>query len=158
MQQQSKWEFVKKCMDILQFGIVVFGVVFTLIQINDIKDNQINRKNDLEIRYYDRLNSGTNRNISIAIQHKKDLLKPKGKFTTDQLDDYLGNFHDVGQALNSNLLDEDMVCSDFSDLISKAHSNAELMSYISKVRTEEKDNTYFGYFDYLYDFVLDCQE
>ena len=144
-------------MDVIQVLVVIFGVGFTVFQVKDIANNQLDRKYDLATRYYDKLGSGTDEKISIAIEHKKAILTPKGNFTTDELDNYLDDLDGIGEALGRGLLDEDTVCSDFSDLTLSAHDNSEIAEYITKVRVDRKDNAYFGDVDSLYNFISSCQ-
>lgn len=145
-----KWEYIKRIMDVIQLVVVVVGVGFSVYQINDIANNQLGRKNQLALIYFDRLNSGVNRKISIAIEHSQPIFK---KFTTDDIDDFLGDLHDVGDRLNKKLLDADIVCSDFSDLTNNVSQNHEIIEYISKVR--KINSAYFQGFDDLSNFVKD---
>jgi hypothetical protein len=156
MKKYFTWKNFNRVITSTQFLILVFGIIFTVFQIQDIKNNQLNRKNDLSIRYYDRLNTSINQQIQLAIEHNRPILtENKGKFTDDQLDDYLGDLHDVGWDLSSGLLDGDTVCSTFSDLSKNASQNQEIQIYITKIR---KDNpTYFLGFDTLYNFTKSCK-
>ena len=56
-------------MDVVQLLIVVLGVGFAIYQIKDFANNQLSRENQLSILYFDKLNSGVNKKISIAIEH-----------------------------------------------------------------------------------------
>lgn len=151
-----KWVYIERVLILIQFAIVVFGVSFTVIQVNDIANNQLNRKNELAMNYYDKLNSGDNRKISIAIENKSPILYPKGSISTDQLDDYIGYLHDVGRGVSKNILDEDDVCSSFYDISNNAWNNNEVREYIARVR-KENSSTYFADYDYLHDFLVSTE-
>lgn len=147
--RKIKWDYVKRLMDLFQFFIVVLGVTFSVYQINDMFNNQLSRKNQLSIFYYDRLNSGINNKISIAIENGTPILK---RFNYYEIDDYLNDLHGVGEVLNRGLLDSEIVCSDFSDIAIKAYKNIEIQRYLMEVRKE--DEGYFQDFDNLYEFLV----
>lgn len=150
-----EWKYISRVIIFVQFIIIVVGSFYAFIQFKDIKENQLNRENDLSIRYYDKLNSGTDLQIFLAIEHKKPLLYTNGgKFNTDQLDDYLGDLHDVGHATNKGLLNTDDICSNFSDIAEETWKNSEIQEYLSTIRKENP--TYFTSFDDLYNFVENC--
>lgn len=156
MKKHLTWKNFSRVTISTQFLILLFGIIFTLFQIQDIKNNQLNRKNDLSVKYYDRLNTSINRQIELAIEHKKQLLVENGgKFTNDQLDYFLGDLHDVGWNLSSGLLDEDTVCSTFSDLSKNVWQNQEIQDYLLKIR--KINPAYFLGVDSLYIFTKSCK-
>lgn len=149
MKKYIKWQYVKMIMETVQFLILVLGVCFSVYQINEMANNRLGRKNELAIFYFDRLNSGSNRKINIAINNKKSILKD---IKPDQIDDFLNDLHGVGNGLERGLLDGDIVCSDFSDIAIKAYENNEIKNYLLSVRNE--DNTFFKSFDSLYYYLI----
>lgn len=156
MKKYKNWKYIEKIIIIVQFIIIIFGCVYSYDQNQDIKNNKLNRQNDLGIRYYDRLNTGINRKIFIAIQNKKPLLLANGgNFTKDQFDDYLGDLHDTGQSLGSDLINGDIACSSFSDITDKTWNNSEIQDYLKETRKE--DPKYFSGFDELYNFTKTCE-
>ena len=141
---------------IIEFLIIVLGTFYSYAQFIESKNSQLARKNDLAIHYYDRLNSGTNEKIYLAIERKTPLMVENGgKFNDDQVDNYLGDLHDVGQDLYSDLLDGGKVCSNFSDFAIKTWDNSEIQGYLLKTRKE--DLKYFLGFDDLYKYVKTCE-
>ncbi|MBM3261053.1 hypothetical protein FJY93_01405 [Candidatus Kaiserbacteria bacterium] len=151
LKRYLKWEYIKRFLDVFQVFVVVIGVGFSAYQINDIANNQLSRKNQLSLLYYDRLNSGSNRKISMAIEHHNPILK---KFTSDEIDDFLNDLNDVGFNLARNLLDSDSTCANFSDLTEKAYKNQEIQKYLIDARKHNED--YFQGFDQLFEFIQTC--
>ncbi len=152
----TEWKYVSRLIILAQFLFIILGIFYTHSQFQDLKNSRLNRQNDLSMRYYDLLNSSTNRQIYIAIEHNKPLFNTNGgKFNSDQTDDYLGYLHDVGQALNRGLLDNDNVCSSFSDMTEKTWDNKEIQTYLSAIR--KQDPTYFLGFDDLHSFIESCE-
>lgn len=155
MKRYFTWKNFNRIVTSTQFLILLFGIIFTIFQIQDIRNNQLNRKNDLSIQYYDKLNTSVNRQIGLTIEYKKSILNSnKGKFTEDQLDDYLGVLHDIGRGLGAGLLDEDTTCSSFSDLSTYTSENNEIQKYLQEIR--KNTPTYFLGVDSLYNFVKGC--
>lgn len=144
-------------METVTFFVVVGGIYIGVAQIKEIADNQLSKQNDLALRYYEKLDSGINKNISIVVEKNKPILIPSGKFTTDQLEDYLNSLDDVGSGLNKKLLDFDISCIDFYDFVIFAHQNQEIERYMSSVRKVANDDTYWGNFDSAYDILKKCE-
>jgi hypothetical protein len=149
-----KWQHINRAITVLTFAIGLVGVPVALYQLNEIKNNQLSKSGDWALRYYDRINTGTNRSLSIAIQHNKPLLVPKGKFTEDDFDDFLGNFHDIGKHHASGVISDEDVCSNFYYGTQRAWENPEIQTYLVKIRTI--DPTLFTGFDNLEAFVKAC--
>lgn len=151
----TDWKYASRTIAVVNSIVIIIGGVYGYTQIQDIKNNQLDRKNDLSMEYYDRLNTGNNRKIYVAIENNKPLLANKmGKFNTDQLDDYLGDLHDVGAGLYADLLDNESTCSRFSDFAEKTYENKEIQEYLIEVR--KIDPEYFLGFDDLYEFIKTC--
>lgn len=156
MKKYFVWKNFNRVITSTQFFILIFGVIFSIFQIQDIRNNQLNRKNDLSVKYYDRLNTSVNRQIALTIEHgKKVFVENGGKFTDDQIDYFLGDLHDVGWNLSSGLLDEDTACSTFSDLSKTVWQNSEIQGYLLKIR--KINPTYFLGVDSLYSFTKNCR-
>lgn len=150
MKKYLKWEYIKRLIDLIQFLIVVFGVSFSVYQINDIHNNQLSRKNELSLNYYDRLTLGTNGKITRALAHNSSIFK---NFNSDDIDDYLNIFNDIGDRLNKDLLDTSIACNDFYDVTETAYKNKEIQGYITTSR--KSNSTYFLGFDDLHKFLTE---
>jgi hypothetical protein len=105
----------------------------------------------LYTRIYDRLNTSTNKKISIAIQNNDSL----EKFTNDELDDYLSEIQSIDDSIELNLIRSDFVCYGFYDLIDKATKNQELKSYLRKIRMSDKE--YYSGFENLEEYIKNCK-
>jgi hypothetical protein len=135
-------------MDLVQFVVVVSGVVFTVYQVSDISEQSLNRKNELSLNYYDRLTTGINKKITSSIGDNSSI---KNKFSTDEIDGYLNIFNDIGDRLNKGLLDSNIVCNDFYDITTNVYENIEIQDYLKVYRKNEP--AYFAGFDDLYFFI-----
>lgn len=150
MENYFKWELIKRVMDFIQFVVVIVGVIFTAYQVNDMTKQQLGRENELSSSYYDRLTTGTNGKITIAVAHNSSIFND---FNSDDMDNYLNTFNDIGDRLNRNLLDSSIVCNDFYDVTESAYKNKEIKNYI--VKSRKSDPTYFVGFDDLHGFLIE---
>lgn len=139
-----KWEFIERTLRTIEFLVVIFGVCFSVFQINAILSEQNSKENGLVLQFEDRLLTGTNKLISIAIEQHRPLLK-SGKFSTDDIDNYLGTIQDIDSAYDKGLLSDEAVYENFSDSILKAYSNPEIKEYLGFIR--KQDQSYFQGFD-----------
>jgi hypothetical protein len=136
-------------MEVAQFIVLIFGVFFTVYQISVISDDQTRKSIDRSTFYFDRLNSGTNRKISIAIENNNLLSRD---ITADQIDNFLNDLHDVGESLEKGLITPQDACDNYSDIAIKAYKNTYIKNYLEKVRKD--DENYFQGFDSLYKFLI----
>ena len=143
-------------MSVIQFVVIIFGVTFTVQQIEDMKNNQLSKRYDLYVSTYDRLNSGTNRQVMLAVSKNIPILKSEGgRFTEDQVDDYLGELQDVNDKMNRDLLSTDLVCQGFYYIAKDTLSNRYIQKYIT-----ENEKVYPGVYswvDDLSEFMKTCQ-
>ena len=129
------WKYLNRIIITINSITIILGGIYTYTQFHIIKNEQLNRENDLSMRYYDRLNFGDNKKIYILIEDQKPvLINAGGEFSEDQLDDYLGELHDVGESLYADLLDNRSTCSRFSDLTERTFENQEVQKYLTKIR------------------------
>lgn len=138
------WSTIDRTLRVIEFLVILLGIGFTLFQVKDILNNQNGKENSLILQYEDRLGTGTNNLISIAIERNQPLLK-NGKFSTDDLDNYIGTIESIGTAYQKNLINDDSIYENFNDVITKAYKNQEIQNYLTKIRLENK--TYFQGFD-----------
>lgn len=136
--------------------ILILGIKATLAQLEEFSMNDKSRMDDRATKYFDELRTGDNKAIAFAIEHNKSILAPKGKFSTDKLDDYLNDIDDVGASYDTDLLDEYTVCRNFYDTITELQNNTEVQNYISNVRSKNNDNSYFANIDTLEDIMPKC--
>ena len=143
-------------MQVIQFLVVLFGVGFTMYQVLDIKHNQLDKKYNLYTISYDRLNTGTNRAIYSAINSNSPLLATQGgKFSEEEVGDYLNELQDVYTKLDRGLIDPAMVCEGFYFTVKDTISNKYIEEFISERRIDYADS-YFGV-DALVEATVNCQ-
>ena len=140
------WVVFERVLRVLEFLIILGGIGFTLLQTNEILNNESSRKLDYILRFEDRLFSGKNQQISVAIEHNQPLFEKK-KFSDDDLDNYLGTISDIGSAYERRLLTDEDVYENFSDVIIHAYKNKDIQNYLKEIRLE--DESYYQEFDSL---------
>ncbi len=117
-------------------------IVALMFSVQGFKASQAQMSAETMIKFDDRLNSPTDRKIWIAIAHDRPILKEnKGKFSTDDLDDFLGDLQTLADAYELKVIDLDTTCAEFSDQVYKTLKDPEIAAYLAKVRRE--DDMYF---------------
>jgi hypothetical protein len=142
------WVKINRVLRIIEFCVLVFGVIFTVIQVKDIINNQDNRQSDLMFRYDDKLNSDINTKLFLTIEKEKPILiKNGGKFNEEDLDYFLGIFNQIYESQQKGLINNDLIYSNFSYFLEKTYNNKEIKNYLKEIRIEDED--YFAGFDEL---------
>lgn len=153
MKNKLKWVTVKKIMDIIQFVIVVGGVGFAVHQVSDLTHQKLGRENELSLMYYDRLSTGKNEEIRLAVLNEENIFQ---RFSLDQINNYLNFLSDVGDRLEKGLLDEKIICNDFYDITESTYSDPMIREYIIDIQKD--DQSYFAGINYLHKFMQnDCE-
>jgi hypothetical protein len=76
-------------------------------------------------------NDYSNADIIRTIQNDKPLLIDNGgRYTTADLDKYLGAFNTVALVYRDGFLSDDHLCASFAFYVKEAHQNAEVQKYI----------------------------
>ncbi|MDE1924685.1 MAG: hypothetical protein KGH79_00695 [Patescibacteria group bacterium] len=115
----------------LTWGLVALTVGVVILTGWLIKDahDQVASENNIALngQFY----TPNSEALAGAIDRGDPILQPKGKFTTDQLDTYLGNFDEIDATYNEGLLSEDDLCNSFSYYIQITAKNAEVQKYLA---------------------------
>lgn len=107
--------------------LTLFLIGITLFLIRDTRDQARAQSNvTLNGQFF----TTENETIIGAIEHGSFVLQPKGKFTTDQLDNYLGEFEVIDTAYKENMLSEGDLCISFSYYTELTEKNSEVQKYI----------------------------
>lgn len=94
------------------------------------------------LKFDDRLSTEKNYDIFSSIDNDKMLLRENGgKFTTDDLEGYLGVYNQIADAWHRKILDDEIISSNFSYQMLATYDNQEIRGYLAKIR--EDDDTYF---------------
>lgn len=136
----------------LLISIVIFPLnsYLNLLQIKDLSQNQDTRYIDYTLSFDEKLNKNPSLGIMNAIEDGKPILQENGgKFSTHDLDNFLGLYNQLSDVRNHNLVTDELIENNFSDGLLKAHANKEIKNYLQKIRIE--DDTYFIGFDELVD-------
>lgn len=131
-------------------SLIVLPLSFylNLLQIKEITQNQSTRYINYTLSFNEKLNEGSNLGIMIAIDDNKPLLKENGgKFSTHDLDNFLGVYNQLSDVRDHSLVTDGLIEENFSDGLLRAYQNAEVRTYLEKIRLE--DSSYFGGFDEL---------
>jgi hypothetical protein len=145
---------------------LTLGAILTLVQIHSVITSlnqtniqlkyaaeQISNEKDAEagnmmITFNNLINTGTNNDISNVIDSKEKLLQQNGgKFTTHDLDSYLGIFESLEDIREKNLISEDILFDNFSSAVEDAYNNPEIVNYLKTIR--KQNSSYFLGFDEL---------
>lgn len=125
-------------------------------QIEDFKNSQNNREVEYVLNFDDRLNSGTNYRLGLAVDKNRPILQNNsGNFTTDDLDLFLGVYNQLSDVYDKGLISQGLLYSNFSYGLMRAYQNEEIQEYLKKIRTE--DESYFQGFDILGEFMKDYE-
>lgn len=130
------WELFSRILRILEVIAIIGGVIFTVIQIRDLRNSQ---SAQLMLNFNDELNSDINANLITAIEENKPILKENGgDFSTTDIDRYLGIYELLNNVSEVGLISDDMLYNAFSYGIVKTYQNKEIQNYLSKIRQEDE--------------------
>jgi len=111
-----------------------------------IDDAKLTRSADLMLRFDALIDKPTNGRIRLAIENGKPILKKHGgKFSEDDLEDYLSIFDALNDLYEKGMINKDLFYNDYSYDIEKAYGNAEVQSHLKEIRKDEAD--FFSGFD-----------
>ena len=144
------WPYFERLLRVIEVVAVILAscVVFQIPgQISEWRNSQENRSMDLLLRLESKLDSGTNYKISLLIDNKQPILvQNKGKFSTNDLDQYLSDVTSVCDAYQKGLISINSLSDWFYDYLIKIGNNQEIQDYLRTIRQEDKD--YFSGIDY----------
>jgi hypothetical protein len=115
----------------LTVGLVILTVVLAALTWWLMRDAREQAAVQSNIALNGQFYTPDNEALAGAIDRGDPILHPKGKFTTDQLDTYLGNFDEIDATYNEGLLSEDDLCNSFSYYIQITAKNAEVQKYVA---------------------------
>jgi len=105
---------------------------------------------NLALGFADRLDQGTYKQIIDTIETTHvTLLKPAGKFTSDQLEQLLAQYDAIGELSSEGLINTRTSYDLFSYDVIAAYNNTEIRDYLVSLRKDENDQSLYDMFDYL---------
>ncbi len=115
------------------------------VQNDTLKQTRLATSADLTLRLNDKFNSGTTGAILLEIEnhpHDHPIINKKGegsggKYTYDDVEEYLGYFEDIALLYKDNLILSDMVQNDFSYDFEKSWCNDDIQNIIKTDRETE---------------------
>jgi hypothetical protein len=126
--------------------VAIVGVILGLIQFKHVKEIESAR---LIVDFNNQLRNNDHNYSKIidAIGNNDPLLKPQGKFTEVQIDNYLVEWELINNFYAHGLVSEETLYDAFAYDIEKAYCNKEIRQYIVKVKKDEKSSDMFGGFE-----------
>ena len=147
------WIQTEKILRIIEVLAIVGGVIFASVQIRDLRNNQ---SVQLMLEFNKELNGDLNANLITTIEENRPILKEGGgKFTTTDIDRYLGTYELLNNVSIAGLISDDMLYNAFAYDIVKTYQNKEIQNYLSKIRQE--DNSFFRGFGALAQDILKAE-
>jgi hypothetical protein len=151
-----EWDGRRRALDtalqVLQSIGIVAGLYFSYhalrasAETQRMQQAQVSADTMLEFSKLIDSGSGHDGKMMIAIYHNLPLLKSHGgKFTTDDLDELLGDYQLLWEAYDAEVISFDMADDSFSDDVNKTIHNPEVEAYLSSVRRE--DNSFYSGLD-----------
>ena len=154
----SKWEIATRVFTVIATFAAIAAVIGiflawqqfkemasqTRIQNTNLEDNRKIASANFVLQIEQRLNGNRYDNITAAIEDNKStwpLLKPRGKFTESNIEDYIGNYDEVGTLYKDGLINESLAYDDFSYDVEKAYCNKDIYNYIQDLRKQDGDLT-----------------
>lgn len=137
--------------NILNLLILIIGLVFTVIQISDLRRvnaGQISLEISRDIYSTERYKN--NPEIIKVISAGKPILKYNGgNYDEQDLDNLLNQWDLIARFNQLGILPDDIVYSQFSFDIQESYDNPEIKAYINKERQEYNDPQIFSDFEWI---------
>jgi len=126
--------------------VTIFGVIFGLVQFKHVKEIESAR---LIVEFNNQLRNNDHNYSKIidAIGNNDPLLKPMGKFTEGQIDNYLVEWELINNFYDHSLISQETLYDAFAYDIEKAYCNREIRQYMAKVRRNENNADMYGGFE-----------
>jgi len=123
-------EVLKDTLQILANLAVLSGVIFAMIQISDYR---VKSSAELVLRFGEYLDEDPYLSISQVLDTSNvstKILQPAGRFSSGEIERYLGTFETLGDLYHNGLITYEMLDVNYSYYIQKAYSNEEIRNYV----------------------------
>ena len=157
MQSEAKSKGIKTAEWLLFIICIVITAGITLIYMELHRYNMIAQSRFSYTLNKDFSNNPIDSAIGVDIElHKKILVSNGGKYTDRDITEYLGFFELMEYYIEAGSLNTRDVYDSYSDEIIAAYNNKEINQFITRLRTETKDNGFYEKFEKLAkEFILD---
>jgi len=126
-------------LSVIQSVAIVVSLVFS---IRGFRAYEARTSAETMLKYSELLDSGTDLKIYNALEHDQSILKEhKGKFTSDELEQFLEDLELLDDAYEGKVINDSMAYDAFSEEIDRVVQNPEIAAYLAVVR--RTDPTYF---------------
>lgn len=139
---------VNKWLNAIQAVAVIAGVVVAIVgvvvAIQTLRASQVAQSATLVLQLRDKIEASKYKKITDAIQdhdQKYALLPRAGSFRDIDIEDYIGNFEDIGSLVEETPLLTDMAYNHFSYDIEKAWCNRDVQKVVAEARKADKSAT-----------------
>jgi hypothetical protein len=134
------WRHISGVLVLIQTVALIASVYLLREQINDLQDTKSSRSADFIFRFNEQLDKPPLSKLRIAIVSSKPVLKKNGgKFSEDDLEQYLDLWEGLNDLYMKGLIGKEMFYNSYSYDIDKAHGNAEVQSFVKESRKESSD-------------------
>ena len=137
---QDWWRHISGVLVLVQ-TIALIGSVYVLReQINDLRDTKSSRSADFIFKFNEQLNKAPLARLRLAIVGRKPILKKNGgKFSEDDLEEYLDLWEGLNDIYVKGLINKEMFYNSYSYDIGKAYENAEVQTFVKESQREAPD-------------------
>jgi|SRR3989344_3852784 len=143
--KKIEWKSLEKILRIIEVIAIISGVIFAMIQIRDLRNDQ---SAQLMLEFNRSLSEDTNSRLITAIENNNPILKIHGgEFTTTDIDHYLTIYELLNNVSEVGLITDDMLYNGFAYDIIKTFKHQEIKNYLFDIRKE--DNNFFVGFESL---------
>jgi hypothetical protein len=124
---------------------VIVAVIGAVVAINTLKETQKAASATLILQLRDTLEGGRYKTITDAIQNNDSAYPLRqghhGKFHDIDVEEYVGNFEDIGYLIHEDVILPEMAYDHFSYDIEKAWCNADLRQIVHEARAADRSST-----------------
>jgi len=139
------WKHISGIMVLVQTLALVASLYLLREQINDLQDTKSSRSADFIFRFNERLEKEPMAKLRLAIVGRKPILKKNGgKFSEDDLEQYLDLWEGLNDWYVKGLINKEMFYNSYSYDIGKAYENVEVQNFIKESQKEAPD-FYIGF-------------
>ena len=146
MSQQTKnsgrdwWRHISGVLVLVQTIALIGSVYLLREQINDLQDTKSSRSADFIFKFNEQLNRAPLARLRLAIVGRKPILKKNGgKFSEDDLEEYLDLWEGLNDIYVKGLINKEMFYNSYSYDIGKAYDNAEVQTFVKESQREAPD-------------------
>lgn len=134
--KDNRWKLISKLLRILEVIAITGGVIFALVQIRDVRNNQ---SAQLMLEFNRSLSAPANSRLITVIENGGPVLKENGgEFTTTDIDQYLTIYELLNNVHEAGLITDDMLYNAFAYEVVRTYKNQEIQTYLEKIRKEDK--------------------